>query len=1467
MEDLKLQRFLKKIELKNIDRFDMSFDVAKWSPLQSDLFVMVIRKETPWVYPLLADFLEALKNVKFYYELKLVYDMPIKEEDVMRLFSEWYIDKHMVPCFYDYSFNEQEMHFVLPQNAEEDFKEELNNFQNILKRINYDYKVSYELQNQEPSLEEIDSIEEDDDFSSLEEEIENINEEEKEENIEGEMTTSYSYEQRVEDERVLLDVLKQNRLAAAKERKSFNGGYKHVRIKDIHSNIGNVDIDCVIYELESKLTKKGTMMYLLGVGDKEFDAISVKLFEGGKSLPKEKLDSLKVGMNIRLRGQVNYDTFKNELTIIGRFVDIMPKEEDRVDTSSKKRVELHLHTKMSTMDGTATIEDYVKLAKSMGHKAIAITDHGVVQGYPLAQKVAKDNDIKMLYGCELYMIDDKLNPIMNPSPISLEKATYVVFDFETTGLSARYDEIIEFGACKVVQGMKRESMDLLINPMRKLSPKIEELTGITNKMLANKPTLKDVFKKIRDFIGDSILVSHNAEFDVGFLNEAAKKLNEPLFTNPVVDTLALSRYLFPEARNHRLGSLCRHLDVEYDEISAHRADYDAEVLNNVWQAIIAQLNKEIPNITHEQLLELKLSEEHLKHLRPKHVIAFAKNPQGLKDLFKLVSFGHIKYFADVPKIPRSILQEYRKNLLLGSACFNGEVFDSARTKSREYLKSVVSFYDYIELQPPENYSYLINMGDIANEDELKKYMLDIIDVANEENKMVVATGDCHYLNPQDKMYRDIFIYAKGIGNVNHPLHPYSRDNMEYFENPDQHFRSTDEMLEAFAFLGEEKAEEIVITNTNLIADQLEELKPIKEKLYTPTIENCAELLSEKCYNTAKAMYGDPLPEIVKNRLEAELKGIIEHGYSVIYYIAMKLVNRANDDGYIVGSRGSVGSSFVATMAGITEVNALPPHYRCPHCLHSEFLKDSPVSCGFDLPEKKCPECGEDMIHDGQDIPFATFLGFNADKVPDIDLNFPPDYQQFAHGLTKELLGAGNVFKAGTIETVADKTAYGYVKGYFERVGEKLGIDPLKVSPRKIDFISKGCVDIKRTTGQHPGGIVVIPGEFEVYDFTPIQYPADDKEATWRTTHFDFHAIHDNVLKLDLLGHVDPLALKQMADSIDIDYHKLPLNDEKVLSLFSTDVALNRHSNYLGETTGALGLPEFGTNFVRGMLKEAKPKTFSDLLIISGLSHGTDVWNGNAQDLIRDGICTLQEVIGCRDDIMVYLSKMGVPPSIAFKIMEDVRKGKKVKPEYEEIMRANNVPDYYIDSCNKIKYMFPKAHAAAYVMMAIRVGWFKVYRPLTFYATFFSVRCKQFDLETMLKGEQGIIAKLEELKEHKLSDKEKELEKTLIIALEMAERGYKFSNINLYKSNATNFIVDEDTQTIIPPFTAIDGLGENAAMSIIEAREDGKFLSKENLFKRTKLNNTNIEKLSDFHALDGLDETDQMNLFSFFDSSN
>lgn len=1243
------------------------------------------------------------------------------------------------------------------------------------------------------------------------------------------------------------------------ETRRVKGNYQPIKLNDVDLSYENVSFVGQVFQSEQRTSKKNNWIVNLYVYDKT-NSIEVLAFENRRNFKRENLEKyMKEGTVLKVRGHVSESKFTHELQVIADYLDIVDEkfEEEYTDDSEEKRVELHLHSKMSNMDGLATITDYCKQASKWGMKAIALTDHGVVQAFPEAQKAAKSFGIKMIYGSELYMVDEKLEYIMNPSSIELNKASYCVFDFETTGLSARYDKIIEFGAVKVRDGLIVDNIDLLIDPEMELSKTTTQLTHITTEMVRGKTKIKEAIEIMKKFIGDSILVSHNASFDVGFLNEAFLNNGYNEINNPVIDTLSLSRYLFPNNKIHTLGAVSRQLEVRYDETSAHRANYDAEVLNSVWMAMLARLTKNNFNLRHEELLDLSCADI-LKHQRPKHVTVYAKNKEGLKSLFKIISDSHIDYFASGPKVPRTLIEKYRSDLIVGSACFNGEVFDSALTRSKKVLQEKMAFYDFIEVQPLENYSFLVNDGQVSSMDDIKKIVTDLVSAADEINKVVVATGDAHYLHPEDKLYRDVYIFAKSVGGGRHPLNPYRRGDSHY-ENPDQHFRSTSEMLDCFAFLGEEKAKEIVVKNSNKIADMVEELYPIKDKLYPPFIENCDQRLVSRVMEKAKRLYGDPLPSKVQERLDAELSGIIKYGFSVQFFIASEIVRQANKDGFIVGSRGSVGSSFVATMADITEVNALPPHYLCPKCKYLEFVEDEKIKSGYDLKDKNCPKCGAKLKQDGQNLPFATFLGFKAEKVPDIDLNFSGDYQARAHELTKVLLGEKNVYRAGTIETVAEKTAYGYVLGYFE----ELGIDPSTIRGAEKTRIAKHCQDVKRTTGQHPGGIIVIPEGYEVYDFTAVQYPADDLQAAWKTTHFDFHAIHDNVLKLDLLGHVDPTALKMLGDLTGIDPTTVPMNDEAVDSIFSSRDALKCSSNYLNETTGAMGIPEFGTALTRTMLDEIKPKTFADLVLISGLSHGTDVWAGNAQDLLRNKVCGVEGIIACRDDVMLYLQAHGVENSIAFKTMEAVRKGKKIPPEYMDTLIEHKIPGYYIESANKCKYLFPKAHAIAYVTMAVRIAWYKVHQPLAYYATFFSTRCKQFDIFAMMEGKEAIIRRIEEIRDLKSrraqSPKDDEIEKTLIVALEMAERGYKIGSIDLYKSDSKNFVIDHEKNELIPPFIVIDGLGLAAADSVIEARKQ-KFFSQEDLLSRTKLNSQNVENLKKLHVIDELPEFDQLSLF-------
>jgi len=1473
----KMVRFLNSLNIENIDDFDLDFEMIGRNRFDKKQWDMVIIKKKPWKYYLLRQFQDGLPLIKYPYTLRFSYLVRPDYQEVISLFDDWYQTLYKLPHNLVITGDAEDHLFIeyLNESEKEQYREAINDFRDFLNFINYEFTITESIKPQsdehpDVSVRQMKKIVKEAEAEA----VETMNEiAEKPEIIDRNDAEDSAEEERKElkaqVEQTYLEIMKRNAEEMAKERRrarlNRRGNYQPIEnIDSINENSGNIDFSGKVFSTEIK-EFGGNTRITIGINDEFGGAIMAGAYQNNQ-ISAETIQLLDKGVNIRVRGVAYADNFAKEVMVKVHYLDLLPPDVITPDEEPIKRVELHLHSTMSSMDGVTSMNDYCQYAKALGHTAIAITDHAVVQGYPDAQLAAKKNNIKMLYGAELYMIDDKLNYIKNPCNIPLNKAKYVVLDLETTGLSSRYDQIIEFGAVRVEHGLVTSRFDILINPGFSLPKHIVEITGITDDMLKGQPSIKEAIDKILAFLDDAILVTHNADFDISFLQESLAHLGLPLLKNSVIDTLSLSRYLFPESKRHTLGSLCRNLEVTYDEEQAHRADYDAQVLNDVLQPMISRLTRNNQKMVHADLGQLETPVALLKHIFPVHITVLAKDKDGLKDLYKLISLSHIDYLAEVPKIPRHEVEKYRSHLLIGSACFNGEVFRTARYYNAQRLKEVMSFYDYIEIQPLENYSYLVNMGDLTD-DAVKQYLKDIVASADEINKPIVATGDVHYLTPREKIYRDIYISAKGLGGVNHALNPYARSKVPVFDNPNQHYRTTKEMLECMSFLGKDKAYEITVTNTNKIADMIESLIPLpNDKLYSPKIENSEQMLSDICYQKAYETYGNPLPDLIKERLDTELHGIISNGYSVIYYIAHKIVKKTHDDDYIVGSRGSVGSSLVATMAGITEVNPLPPYYLCPHCHHLEWTTDAmpEYRSGYDLPEKKCPVCGADMVHDGQNIPFETFLGFRAEKTPDIDLNFPRDYQSRAHDYTKELLGENNVFRAGTIETVQDKTAFGFARGYIERKG----LDPNTFSKAKIASYASGCIGVKRTTGQHPGGIVVIPNEYDVYDFTPIQYPADEPESSWKTTHFDFHSLHDTILKLDLLGHVDPMALRMMAKLTNINVDDIPLNDKETLSLFSSAKALKMDNDYLASKTGAMGIPEFGTSFVRGILEETSPQTFSDLVIISGLSHGTGVWQGNAEKLINSQNVTLQEVIGCRDDIMTFLIRKGLPSSVAFSIMEDVRHGKGLKPEFVDIMKANKIPQYYIDSCNLIKYMFPKGHAVAYVTMAIRVGYFKIHYPLEYYATFFSVRSKQYDISAMIKGRDAIINRLDELKlkskskTEKLSSKEADQIVTLQIALEMVQRGYKFENINLYKSDVSDFIVDHENKALIPPFTTVDGLGENNALTVIEARKEGQFFSKEDLLRRTKLTTTNVNDLSKLGVLDGMSETDQLLLFDF-----
>lgn len=1263
------------------------------------------------------------------------------------------------------------------------------------------------------------------------------------------------------DESIIPDVEK------PQERKpkyqSFKKDYYALTIDEIDENVKEVMIQGYVFKEDSKKVKTGKTIQSLYVTDYT-NSIVVKRFEnkGGNSL--EEMNKVKKGgVWIRVKGTVEYDTFAKDTVIIAREVEVIPSPKVRQDEALNKRVELHVHSKMSAMDGIGSISEYVERAAYWGHKAIAITDHGNVQSFPEAQMASVKHKIKMIYGVEMYMIDPEFSVVYNEKDIPLKDMTFVSFDLETTGLSVMDDDITEFGAVKYKNGQEIDRLQSLIKPHKRISEKITQITHITNDDVKDAPTIEEFLPKILDFFKDDVIVAHNATFDVGFLNEILKRNGYQTLKNPAIDSLPLAWKLLPDLKGYRLGNVARHYRIPYDGDDAHRADYDADVLAGVFNMMLHDMmQKQMYNLLDMNAMECQ---DAYKIVRPKHMCVLAKNKDGLKNMFKLVSEANTTYFEKTSRIPRERLEYYHEGLLYGSGCYNSEIFELAMTRSIEELKEAMSFYDYIEILPLDICRYFIERGRIDTEDDLIRILRRIVDTAKELNKMIVATGDVHYLDQKDKIFRDVFTCNPKIG-LGGALHPLTDRNNPQAWVPDEYLRTTQEMLDSFSYLTDDEKNEYVIENTNKIADMIDgSFHVVHDKLFTPHIDNADENLRKLCFENAHKQYGEVLPDIVEKRLTKELDNIIKHGFGVIYYIAHKLVKKSNEAGYLVGSRGSVGSSFVATMANISEVNPLPPHYYCPHCQYNEFLPDGFIANGYDLPDKTCPKCGHPLKGDGHNIPFETFLGFNADKVPDIDLNFSGDYQPTAHAYTKEIFGESHVYRAGTISTVAEKTAYGYAKGYAELMGKENTI-----RSAELERIAKGCTGVKRTTGQHPGGIIVIPENMDVFDFTPYQYPADDLSAEWKTTHFDFHAIHDNVLKFDILGHVDPTVIRMLQDLTGVNPKDIPTNDPKVMSLFNSTEALGIDLSYLNCKTGALGLPEFGTKFVRGMLEQTHPTSFSDLVILSGLSHGTDVYLGNAETLIASGTCTLKEVIGCRDDIMVYLIEKGLPNKDAFDIMECVRKGKSpvVFPEkkYEELMRQHNVPSWYIESCKKIKYMFPKAHAAAYVLSAVRVAWWKLYYPREYYAVYFTTRCDAYDIETMIQGKEAIYSKYKHILNDKqngvkISNKEEALISVFEIALEMYDRGYHFNNINLENSASSQFIIDpHDEKGILPPFTSVDGLGDSVGDSVVEARKCNHFLSKEDVMKRTKLNNTQIDFLTKIGVFDHLSEENQLSLF-------
>ena len=1221
-----------------------------------------------------------------------------------------------------------------------------------------------------------------------------------------------------------------------------------IRISDASPEEGRVALYGELSNMETKELRSGKIL------------VSFDLYDGTGSLtcksflkPEQADDvisKLKKARGVKLCGNLGFSNFSGEVEMIANTI-VETKGLERVvrrDESEVKRVELHLHTKMSQMDGMSSAADLIKRAMSWGMKSIAITDHGVVQSFPEAHKLLGRNnpDMKVIYGVEAYLAPDKKPSVRNIKGQSLD-TTYCVLDLETTGFSPRLEKITEIGVMKYQDGKVVDKFSCFVNPEKSIPPRVVEVTGITDDMVRNAETIDKVFPKLLEFIKDSVLVAHNAEFDVGFLRHVARELGYE-FDFTYLDTLSLAYELFPEYKTYKLGRIAKNLGIKVDV--AHRALDDVDTTVKVFKVMLDMLKERGVNTLED--IEIYASDETakkeaFKKLRTHHAIILAKDYVGLKNLYKLVSYSHLDYFYKKPRILRSMFKKYSEGLIIGSACSDGELYQSILLgKSDEEIEAIAREYDYLEIQPLGNNDYLIRNGEVPDKEYLREINRNIVALGEKLNKPVVATGDVHFMDPEDEIYRRILEAGQGFKDADNQAPLY--------------LRTTEEMLEEFSYLGRDKAYEVVVTNTNLIADMCEQISPISPEKCPPHIEGCEQEIKDIAYGKAHELYGEELPDIVQQRLEKELNSIIQNGFSVMYIIAQKLVWKSNDDGYLVGSRGSVGSSVVAYMTGITEVNALPPHYRCPKCKHSDF-NDYGAKNGFDLPDKACPVCGEMMDKDGMDIPFETFLGFNGDKEPDIDLNFSGEYQAKAHRYTEVIFGKGTTFKAGTIGTIAEKTAFGYVKKYFEERNTQ-------ANKAEITRISKGCTGIKRTTGQHPGGIIVVPKGREIFEFCPVQHPADDPNSDIITTHFDYHSIDSNLLKLDILGHDDPTVIRMLQDITGVDPQKIPLDDKETMSIFSSTKALGVTPEQINSKVGTFGIPEFGTKFVRGMLLDTLPKSFSDLLCISGLSHGTDVWLGNAKDLIDGGVITsISDAVCCRDDIMVYLIKMGLEPNTSFKIMELVRKGKALKDpekwaEYEKMMRDNNVPEWYIDSCRKIKYMFPKAHAAAYVMMAFRIAWFKVHIPLAYYAAYFSIRAKAFDAEYMIFGKEKVREKMKEisLQGNDAAPKDKDMYDDLEIVLEMYERGFKFLPIDLYKSDWDKFKVEEDA--LRPPLNSISGMGNVAAEAIFNAvHEETPISSIDNLKKRAKIGNSAVDLLRKFGCLNGLSESDQV---SFFD---
>ena len=1225
-----------------------------------------------------------------------------------------------------------------------------------------------------------------------------------------------------------------------------------MEIEKIDGPIGEVVIRGKILSVDTREIRNEKTIIIFSVTDFT-DTIVLKIFAKNDDVP-ELLKEISGGKFVRVKGVATIDKFDSELTI-GSIVGIKKCADFttvRMDTSVEKRIELHCHTKMSDMDGVSDVKDIVKRAMKWGHKAIAITDHGDVQAFPDANHtVPSDSDFKVIYGVEAYLVDDLKGMVTDSQNQDLD-ADYVVFDLETTGFSPETNRIIEIGAVKVQNGKIVDKFSTFVNPQVPIPFRIEQLTSINDSMVIDAPVIADILPEFMKFCEGCVMVAHNADFDMSFIKKNCQRLDIPCKPT-IVDTVALARVLLPNLNRFKLDTVAKALGVSLE--NHHRAVDDAGCTAEIFVKFIEMLRERGMSTLDEVNAMGTSSVQNVQKMPTYHAIILATCDQGRTNLYKLISLAHIKYYHRRPRIPKSEFIRYRDGLLIGSACEAGELYRAILNgRPEEEISRLVNFYDYLEIQPLGNNAFLVRDEDspVASNDDLIEINKKIVRLGEQFHKPVVATCDVHFLDPEDEIYRRIIMAGQGFKDAD--------------EQAPLFLRTTEEMLKEFAYLGSEKAEEVVITNTNRIADMCEKISPVRPDKCPPVIENSDQMLRDICYNKAHKMYGDPLPEIVQERLDRELNSIISNGYAVMYIIAQKLVWKSNEDGYLVGSRGSVGSSFVATMSGITEVNPLHAHYLCKHCQYSDFDSDLVKSfsgrSGCDMPDKLCPRCGKPLSKEGFDIPFETFLGFKGNKEPDIDLNFSGEYQSKAHKYTEVIFGEGQTFKAGTIGTLADKTAFGYVKNYYEERG---------VHKRncEIDRIVLGCVGVRRTTGQHPGGIVVLPMGEQIYTFTPIQHPANDMTVDITTTHFDYHSIDHNLLKLDILGHDDPTMIRMLQDLTGVDPTQIPLDDKAVMSLFQDTSALGiTPDDLVNCQLGALGIPEFGTDFAMGMLIDTQPKEFSDLVRIAGLSHGTDVWLGNAQTLIQEKKATISTAICTRDDIMIYLIGMGLDSEESFKIMENVRKGIVAKgkcdkwPEWKQDMIDHNVPDWYIWSCEKIKYMFPKAHAAAYVMMAWRIAYCKVFYPLAYYAAYFSIRATAFSYELMCQGKEKLEGYMHEYEKRKdeLSKKEQDTYKDMRLVQEMYARGFEFLPLDIYKSEPHHFqIVDGK---LLPALNTIDGLGDNAAVAIAEAAKDGIFLSKDDFRERTKVSKTTIELMSDLGLFGDMPESNQLSLFDF-----